>query len=300
MQVVPVRHEGLVGELVIEGAVARPGVVVLGGSEGGLPTHLARLLTSKGFTCLALRYFGGPGLPRNLVEVPVEQVETAGRWLLTQPQVRGERVGALGASKGAELALLTATTAPELFGAVVAYAPSSVAFAGISFGGDGRNRSSWSHQGSPLPFVPYPKGARPALGRRGLSLAPIYRAALEDAAAVEAAAIPIERARAAIMLLSGDGDRMWPSSAMAQMLEDRLAIAGRRDRLTWLRFADAGHSFMPWAPSIRSARLARVLDGLRLSGFGGLFDLGGRRKANVTAMRVAWPQVVAFLRTNLD
>jgi dienelactone hydrolase len=260
---------------------------------------MAKLLAAEGFSCLALSYFGAAPLPRNLVEVPLDYLEEALRWLANQQGVAQRRLGVLGTSKGAELSLLAAARMPERIGAVVAYAPSAVAFAGIAFGGEGRHRSSWSWRGRPLTFVPYPKRARPSLGLRGVSLAPIYKAALDNAEAVTAAAIPIERTEAPIMLISGDRDRMWPSSAMAEMLQARLREHGKGDQAIHLRFPDAGHSFMPWAPNAGSARRARLFDAFRLAGVGGFFDLGGKPKANRAALAEAWPRAVAFLREKL-
>jgi dienelactone hydrolase len=299
VQVLDVRAQGLLGSLVTVDEQPRPGVLVLGGSEGGHPRYLARLLAAEGFSCLALAYYGAPGLPRYLVEVPLEHVETAIGWLSEHPAVSGPRVGVLGYSKGAELALLAAATFPEAIGAVVAYAPSSVAFAGIAFGGDGRRRSSWSYRGEPLPFVPYPRRMRPAPGLRGLALEPVYRTALDDTEAVRTAAIPIERTRAPVLLVSGDRDRMWPSSHMAASLTARSAAAGRETEVVHLRYPDAGHPLAPWRPEFRWRPLARALDRLRLMGFGGVFDLGGRPGANRRALEDAWPRVAAFLHDKL-
>ena len=140
--------------------------MALGGSEGGCPLYLAHLLAAEGFSCLALRYFGAAELPRDLVEVPIDYAERALCWLLERPEVDRDRAAVIGASKGAELALLMASLLPETVGAVVAYAPSSVAFAGISFKRDGRQHSSWSWRGAPMPFVPYPDRMRPSIGLR--------------------------------------------------------------------------------------------------------------------------------------
>lgn len=299
VEVHELEEAGLVGTLFADGTRPRPGVLVLGGSEGGRPSHMAKLLASGGFSCLALSYFGPAPLPRNLVEVPLGYVEEALRWLAAHDSVEGSRLGILGNSKGAELALLTATYMPESIGAVVAYAPSAVAFEGIAFGRGGRHRSSWSWQGAPLPFVPYPKRSRPSLGLRGLSLAPIYKAALHNADAVAAAAIPIEQSDAPVLLISGGRDRMWPSSTMAEMLQARLREHSKEDQAVHLRFPDAGHSFMPWSPNSGSARRARLLDAFRLTGIGGFFDLGGKPKANRAALAEAWPKAVAFLGEHL-
>jgi dienelactone hydrolase len=298
MREVEVRSRGLVGRYFTPDGGLHPAVLALSGSDGGCPVQMGRLLANEGFACLALQYFLADGLPRHLVEVPLEYIGTALDWLSEQPEVNDSRVGVIGPSKGAELALLSAAYFPDSVGAVVAYAPSSVAFAGIGRAKE-RRRSSWTYRGAPIPFVPYPVKIRPALGLRGVSFTPVYRSALENSVAVEAAAIPIERANIPIFLISGDRDRMWPSSTMAEQLVARLADAGKADQISHLRFSDAGHSFMPWRPGIGSKRIGRIIDGVRLMGIGGLVDLGGRPTANRAALHQAWPQVVAFLRSHV-
>lgn len=299
MPVVEVRNRGLVGRFVTPGEGVYPGVLVVSGSDGGCPLEMARLLADEGFACLALQYFKGGGLPKKLVEIPLEYIETALGWLREQGAVNGARVGIVGPSKGAELALLTAAYFPTAIDAVVAYAPSSVVFAGIG-GRAGRLLSSWTYRGVPVPFVPYPVKMRPGLGVRGISFAPIYLAALDNSLAVKAAAIPIEDSDAPILLISGDRDQMWPSSTMANQLVARLGQAGKPAQVIHLRFPDAGHSFFPWRPDINSESIARMIDGIRLMGTGGFIDLGGRPKANRSAMTDAWRQVVSFLREHVS
>src|SRR5947209_2937261 len=87
----------------------QPGVIVLGGSEGGLADRHAALLASKGFTTLSVAYFGVDGLPAHLHRVPIEGVRAAAAWLRERPQVAGDKVGVVGASKGGELSLLLAS-----------------------------------------------------------------------------------------------------------------------------------------------------------------------------------------------
>jgi dienelactone hydrolase len=122
-----------------------PGVVVLGGSSGGIPTQLAVALAERGFACFGLGYFGVAGLKPALAEIPVELVERAVDWLARNPRVSPGGVCLFGVSKGAELALLAASLLPDKVRAVVAVVPSSVVFAGVDFtGGDGMSRSSWT------------------------------------------------------------------------------------------------------------------------------------------------------------
>jgi dienelactone hydrolase len=82
---------------------------------------------------------------------------------------------------------------------------------------------------------------------------------------------------------------------MAEMLESRLVAAGKRGQITHLRYPHAGHSFMPWRPNLRSELLGRSIDSLRLAGFGGMFDFGGRPRANRDAHDDAWDHVTKFL-----
>lgn len=287
MKAIAVRERGLVGTLfAADDESPRPAVLVLGGSEGGLPNDMAEVLAPEGFTCLSLAYFGVRRVPRQLVEIPLEYIETALAWLREHRLVVGSSVGVLGASKGAELALLAAATFPGLIGAVVAYSPSAVVFEGIDRSRDAACRSSWTQRGEPLAFVPYPSGLRPAVSLRGVSFAPIYEQALDNLDAVAAAGIPIERTLAAILLISGDKDRMWPASPMADMLKARLASIGRASQIVHLRYPEAGH-VTPWSPSLR----------LRLGSW--LYDLGGDRKDNRDALRDAWPRTVMFLKEHL-
>lgn len=289
---------GLNGSFFAAQGARGPGILVLGGSEGGRPRYMARLLAAEGFSCLALSYFGEEPLPRHLVEVPVERIEAAMTWLVGRAETEGSRIGIVGASKGAELALLLASRQPDPVGAVVAVAPSAVVFAGISMRSDGRGRSSWSARGDALAFVPYAGLARPALCAQGLSFLPMYRAGLEDLDAVEAARIPVEDIGAPIMLVTGGRDRMWPSPQMAEMIQSRLADSGRPPAIH-LHFPGAGHSIMPWAPGSRLTPFGRIANTFRLAGTSGTVALGGRWKANREALRVSWPQVVSFFREHL-
>ena len=283
----------LVGEF-FPSASPGPGVIAFSGSDGGCPAEVGRRLAGEGFSCLGLRYFRAPGLPPDLVEVPLDYVEHAAGWLRRQPSVAEGRLGVIGVSKGAELALLCATYFPEHIGAAVAYAPSAVAFAGISFGGDSGLRSSWSYRGEPVPFVPYAQGGfRRSLSARGLALAPIYRAALQNAHAVEKARIAIENAGAHFLLISGGDDQIWPSSQMAEMLVARMSGAGQRERVEHLHFRSAGHNFIPSASEITPRPRGRALQALRLR------LVGGSPSANRLALQEAWPKAVTFLRSSL-
>src|SRR3954470_4655074 len=90
----PWREGGLVATLFLPGLPA-PGIVVLGGSEGGLAQaeELAAGLASHGFAALALAYFGAAGLPERLAEIPLEYLEAAVDRLLARPELAGPGAG---------------------------------------------------------------------------------------------------------------------------------------------------------------------------------------------------------------
>jgi hypothetical protein len=54
-----------------------PGVLVVGGSEGGIPLGKAAWLASRGYAALALAYFQYDGLPLRLEGVPLECFSSA-------------------------------------------------------------------------------------------------------------------------------------------------------------------------------------------------------------------------------
>lgn len=111
-----VRGRGLVGSYFRPKADgAYPGVLVMGGSGGGLRGSYwqAALLARHGFATLALAYFKMESLPESLTSIPLEYFETAIAWLLEQPGVVGDGVGVIGTSRGGELVLLLGATFPR-------------------------------------------------------------------------------------------------------------------------------------------------------------------------------------------
>jgi hypothetical protein len=150
-----------------------------------------------GSPCWQRRTSGSSRCPRRCARSQSRPSRPPGEWLRQRPGVRSGRAGLVGGSKGAELALLAATAYPDLFGPVAAIAPSCVAWFGVDLTGDvidASARSSWTRGGRSVPFVPPVPGIGFERTERGLRSVGIYAAALEQAEAVAAAAIPVERA----------------------------------------------------------------------------------------------------------
>lgn len=187
----------------------------------------------------------------------------------------------IGASKGAELALLTASLFPELVGPVVAYTPSGIVWQGISFT-PGATSSSWTYRGAPIPFLPFPAVA-PAFSPAGMSMLPVCEAGLNNASQAEQAAIAVENATGPLLLVSGGADRVWNTGRMSRMIVDRMSRHGRSNDVRHLHFPDAGHMLFPYAlPSDTKPSPFQM-------------DVGGTPEANVAAHAEAWPIVVEHL-----
>ena len=125
-----------------------PAVLLLGGSDGGVPPLSSpELLASHGYPVLALAYFHAPGVPADLRDIPLEYFASAARWLARRPGVDPEHLVVMGTSYGTEPALLLADHFPELVAATVLYAPGSYVTGSFPHPGG----AAWTYQGKPLP-----------------------------------------------------------------------------------------------------------------------------------------------------
>ncbi|MFZ0701476.1 MAG: acyl-CoA thioester hydrolase/BAAT C-terminal domain-containing protein [Candidatus Acidiferrales bacterium] len=291
---------GTVGWLFIPPRSKRRAVViVLGGSGGGYDLDKAAVLSRHGFATLALAYFGVPPLPEWLHRVPLEYFAGAIEWLGAQPEIDAGRVGVLGVSRGAELALLLGSRLPQIR-AVAAYAPSAVAW-----GSGGRDKAAgeaipcWTSNEKAIPFAPLPlrgfiaRSAIPVgLLRRPVKFRNLFRSALRNREAVKQAAIPVEQTHGPILLVSGGDDRVWPAAQMAEMIVERLRACGFAHGVEHLNCPRAGHSLRyPAMPT--TARMSRS----RGMKFPILF--GGTAAADAQAQADAWRRSIAFFQKNL-
>ncbi|MBX9813969.1 MAG: hypothetical protein A4S12_01580 [Proteobacteria bacterium SG_bin5] len=258
-----------------------PVIVALGGSEGGTigSKALARALAKQGYGVLALAYFGAPGLPQTLQNVPLEYFDHALAWVARQPLVDPKRIAIYGISIGGETALLVAARHPEIT-AVVAAVPSSVVWQGFDRRDYRSVESTYSLGGKGIAYLPYDT-SKPFTGVYAL-----YADSLANVSAHPDAVIPVERIGGAVLLLSGDADTLWPSRRMCEQIVERLKAHGFRNPYRHLAFADAGHgAFAP--PSDAPARNS------------GYDNLGGTEAGNAAARAGMWQAVTEFLAAQL-
>lgn len=290
-----------VGRLFIPpGAGPHPVVMVLSGSGGGFDVDKAAVLSRHGFATFALAYFGIAPLPSWLNRIPLEYFEGAVEWLEAQPEIDTKRIGTLGVSRGAELALLLGSTFPWVR-TVVAYAPSSVAWAA-----SGRDKATgeiipcWSHGGRPVAYAPLPvrgfmlRSAFPVVAlKRPVMFRNLFRAGLRNRKTVKHAAIRVEQTHGPILLVSGGDDHLWPAAAMSEAIVRRLKEKRFAHAVEHLHYPKAGHMLRyPFLPTTSRVSSNKHLRGAK-------FSFGGNAEADAEAQRDSWFRVIAFLKKHL-
>jgi dienelactone hydrolase len=244
-----------------------PGLLVLGGSEGGLPSRRAAWLASHGYAALALAYFRYENLPARLEGIPLEYFGQALVWMMSRPEI--SVIGVMGVSRGGELALQLGSMYPAIK-AVVAYVPANVRHRACC--GENAVPYAWTWQGMPLAFV-----------RRD-----------ERGPEAASAAIKIENTGGPILLVAGEQDHVWDSAGMAKAAVARLKHEHFTHEVENLTYPDAGH--IAGRPEI----VPEWHGHLRHPVSGKATDFGGTPEGNALSSIDAIPKVLDFLRRNLQ
>jgi dienelactone hydrolase len=240
------------------GSPRRPAVLEFGGSEGGLDGQLVGAgLASAGYPVLDIAYFGEPGLPATLHDIPLEYFAGALRWLTRQAQVLPADIYVSGGSRGSEAALLLGVHYPNLVHGVIASSPSDIAFG--AFPGPG---AAWTFGGKPVPY------------------SATFSAALHIVD--PAADIAVQDIRGPVFLDCGTADLEWTSCAYAAAIQDRLSRARDRYPHVLYRYIGAGH-YVNELIRYEPQSTARVQ------------GQGDTPLANASATDSLWPYLLRFL-----
>jgi len=293
---VPVDGMTIAGELYRPaGAGPFPVVIYLNGSSGGVNEPRAALFAAHGYQCLALAVFNYEDRPKYLNDMPLEYFQQTLDWVHGQLEPRDGFVAISGISRGGEMSLLIAAHYPEKVSAVVAYVPSLVTHGVVSAGapGTGRDAQVWTKNGVPLPHL-WQNNAY-ADWDAAYATAPPYRqslaflSAMRDVAAFERALIPIEQFKGPVMLVSASDDGFWPSTALSELVVQRLAQAGCPIPAEHHVCAGAGHHVH--YPNLPATLIAKphAMSGLLLDG-------GGTPAANAAGNVTSYWSVLEFLK----
>lgn len=280
--------------------ICRPGIIILGGSGGGLgwSDNFALRLANEGYAALALAYFRYADLPETPLKIPLEYFSKAFDWMAGQHGIDSSKLVIIGGSRGAELALILGATFPVVK-AVIGYAASSVVWSatgGISSIG----RVAWTYQNQPLPRMKLglspellweiAKMVKCLIGKKPFYAVPLLKAALDNHSSVERSTIQVEKINGPVVLISGDDDQLFPSTFMSEKIMDRLKKYKHPYPSRHYKYERAGHSInLPnLPPEEYPTQTTHVLTNL-------VCELGGNREANEQAGKQAWDNVVAFL-----
>jgi dienelactone hydrolase len=307
-----VRDDGLVATLFVPpGDVPHPVILVVPGSDGGIPEHIAALYASHGYGALALAYFAGgepelaPLVPATLAEIPLEYFETALAWIARHPSLDHTRLTISGTSRGGELALLLASRYDQIR-AVIAWVPSSHVYSSMQVSSTGTEPPAWTHGGRPLPHISvFGNGAasspRPTPNefdtRDGAAIGSLahLRRLREDPSASQAE-IAVERINGPVLLISGRDDTLWPSAAYSDWVVGRLRRNEFPHEVLHVSYENAGHTVGPPLAPATLNRLYWHQPGSDAPPHE--LHLGGTPQGIAAARADLWPRVLAFLHTH--
>jgi dienelactone hydrolase len=245
----------------LAGSPPRPPVLEFGGSEGGLSGQLlGAALASAGYPTLDIAYFGEPGLPSRLKDIPLEYFAQALRWLARQPGVLANEIYVSAVSRGSEGALLLGAYYPALVHGVIASSPNDSALCSYP----GCTGPAWTLHGKPLPYTKQFDNPDPT----------------DNPAAV----IPVQKIYGPVLLDCGTDDQTWTSCTFAQAIQRHLTAVSDRYAHVLYRYVGAGHfvgGLIPYEPTSY--------------GYTNLNGLGDTLLANTDADARLWPEVLSFL-----
>ena len=222
-----------------------PAVIIVSGSEGRIEKaqNIAQLLSSRGYICLAMAYFGLEGLPQNLERIPIECLEEAKDFLYHHPQVDDTKIGIYGRSKGAELVLAGQSILDDVQ-CLVLNSPTNVIFEGIK-GKLNSHSSSWTYLQKELPYQKFQLGnylLNKFLGRH----------IPEDSRAQ----IDVSKIASPLLLLGSDVDEIWDASSAI----DDIVSHYKGHYITFKKYHETGHMLtVAYQPNHRYRKDWRLL-----------------------------------------
>ena len=269
-------------------AEKKAAIVLIGGGQWG--DYWGQQFAHKGFVGLSLPYTRLEGLPKLPEEINLEYVENAISWLKKQPEVDPEKIVVMGASRNAELALVVASTLPELVSGVVAYAPSSVSWSNTVLPYNSNDlKPSWKYQGADIPYIPMDKISGSDSDK--IETLEYWKSGLDKTDYVTQATIKVEKINGPILLFSGLDDMVWPSALMADMIEQRIKESDFNNSFQSIKYEKAGHLISSNPEMNSDYRTGKM----NINGKDYEFEFGGTKEGDQKAKQDAKMRLFEFI-----
>ena len=196
-------------------------LIVIQGLKGlDLPEKYAQLFSEKGYSTLAMSYYGVEGQKKHIRAIPLEQFQAAA----DEMKKRGyKRIGIYGNSKGGGMALLAASVVPDISLVIAASAFGHI-MQGTGKPGDDSCMAMVSWRGEDFPYVKKGKLFSVFLKRcmKEKNIRLLYFFDEWDKKGTEENEIPVEKINGDILLLTSTHDESVPAKRDAELLCKRL------------------------------------------------------------------------------
>lgn len=263
-------------------------IIIIGGGQWG--DYWAQEFANKKMVGLSIPYFGKENLPRLPEEIDLEYFENAIKWLGKQKEVDAEKIIVMGASRNAELALVIASTFPNIISGVVAYAPSSVSWSNTVLPySSNKLKPSWKYKGIDIPYIPMEK----ITGNDSdeVNVIEYWKNGLSKTDIIDKASIKVEKISGPILLFSGIDDMVWPSSEMADMIEKRLKDNNFKYPYKNIKYQNAGHLISSNPSQNSGLRTGKI----NINGKNYNYQFGGTDDGDFKAKKDAKMKLMNFL-----
>lgn len=226
--------------------IERPVVIVVSGSDGRIEKAqaIAELFAMKGYSALAVCYFGLEGTPKNLNCIPLEYIENSITWLKKQDTVNKNKIAIYGRSKGGEMVLLAASLLKDI-SCVIANMPSCYAYEGIKKGGLPAHHSSWMYKGEEIPCLKFSYSIMfqlviKMIQHKAGALSWMYKK-LIDGGNTDDATIDVNKINGPILMISSETDSIWPSKMHSEIVMKLLKKSDFKYEYKHSTYEKSGH-----------------------------------------------------------
>lgn len=219
-------------------------LIVIQGLKGlRLPCRYAEFFAGKGYSTLAMAYYGVPGLPDKMRAIPLEIFDYAIARMRKYENGRFKHFGIYGNSKGGGIALLAASQC-VFIDLCIAVSATAHIFQGTGGADESKCKSMVSFYKRDFPYIPN-KGKMGAFIRRCRqegNIRLLYLIEEWEKRGNADTVIPVEKIRGPILLMSATHDESVPGKQDAEVLVKRLKEKNFQYPYKHINFENGSHN----------------------------------------------------------